>query len=547
MDTVKRWAYKKGFMLKKGSTGETHLLFNKGRLQILRDAEAAFLETYAKWIEDGRDLFVIEQRTSPTFRMFVDLDYETKKEVSKDELKTVCQCIQRTVLEQVGEHAARCVVSCADKPKATKDGLLKTGVHLVWPDIQVDSENALRLRTWVLAGLHETFGQNDWPKMVDISVYTRAGLRLNGSIKRAECTCRGRDDACNRCQGKGEVFDRRKYAPLVCYAGPSESPELLELCMSSISARVRLTSIRVPFGEERESTHIPQCESMLELEPELQERCHQGKGSRLEADNTLMGLLTRELGEAFPSCFKDGEELSDIVQMSGDDGNPYFLVHTNSCFCHNLGRCHNSNRVYFYIDSQRLLQKCFCTCNTTEGRKMGLCSQYSSAPHPNHYLLSFILHVALVLGFLVAFRKLAPHINNSLQARTEGTSREAIKATQARPPLAQRACHPVAFDKAADAIRKFELCESSFLEDKRHRSRTYLNAVEQSSRCMKHLYRLKRAMPNDMAAENRLDYFVDYIESTMTDSLRAMARQSKRGKALHHMPPTFPLASNVRQ
>lgn len=163
-----------------------------------------------------------------------------------------------------------------------------------------------------------------------------------------------------------------------------------------------------------------------------------------------------------------------------------------------------------------------------------------------HRLLSFFLHVTLVIAFITIFRKLAPQIHTFLQARS-AAGREASQATQAHPPLLNREAHPVAFDKAVDAIGKFERFERSFLDDARHRSRTYLNAVEQSSRCMKHLYRLKRALPNDMASENRIDYFTDSIEATMTQSLLAMARQLKTGKALHHMPPAFPLASNVRQ
>jgi hypothetical protein len=45
----------------------------------------------------------------------------------------------------------------------------------------------------------------------------------------------------------------------------------------------------------------------------------------------------------------------------------------------NLGRQHRSNHVYFRLDCQRdvLVQRCHCTCDTTEGRLSGQrCSEY---------------------------------------------------------------------------------------------------------------------------------------------------------------------------
>jgi hypothetical protein len=165
-----------------------------------------------------------------------------------------------------------------------------------------------------------------------------------------------------------------------------------------------------------------------------------------------------------------------------------------------------------------------------------------------HRLLSFVLHVTLVLAFVAASGRISKHYLPSIMQASTRSTKDEEKASQGRPPLTQRPFHPAAFDKATDAIKKFEACESSFLEDCRHRKRIYLNAVEQSSRCMKHLYRLKRALPNDMAAENRLDYFMDFIGATMTNSLLAMARRLKKKHTLHHHAHAdFPFASNMRE
>jgi hypothetical protein len=387
MDTVKRWAYDRGYLMKRGSNlKETHLLFNGGRLHIPREAEREFINLYAKWVDWKKDLFVIEQKTTHVFRMFVDLDYERKDDVSAAEVNTVSRAIHDVVVAVCKMESARCIVSTADSPKKMNDGSIKLGTHLVWPDIHVDSERALLLRQWIVLGLNDRFGRNEWEKMVDACVYTRSGLRLNGSIKEGPCSsCRGGKDSndapCKECHGRGKVYDRRKYVPSFCYLGDSEDLTLYENCVGSTFQQLLLTSIRLPIDELPDSIHVPECLGWDE-EEKAQTHLSSAQGFRLPEDPTLMDVLHSDLNQAFPRCFQAGEHLTDVTRMDGSEGRPYFIVHTPSRYCHNLGRCHRSNRVYFYIDGQKMLQKCFCACDTEEGRKMGPCKLYSSAPHP---------------------------------------------------------------------------------------------------------------------------------------------------------------------
>lgn len=162
----------------------------------------------------------------------------------------------------------------------------------------------------------------------------------------------------------------------------------------------------------------------------------------------------------------------------------------------------------------------------------------------DHRLLSFMLHLAIILFVIAAFPELRRRSSTLLQGAKGEVRDKKHKATQDHPPEALRIFHPVAYDKACRAIKRFEECESSFLYDTRHRTRTFYNALEQSSRCMKHLFRLKRALPNDMTADMRLDYFTDYMEEAMSRSLIAMNGQIKA--PVHHIHPTFPFASNYK-
>jgi hypothetical protein len=138
--------------------------------------------------------------------------------------------------------------------------------------------------------------------------------------------------------------------------------------------------------------------------------------------------------------------------------------------------------------------------------------------------LHFVLHAILILIFLYH----APKFIDSLQPPEEGIPRCGL------PPSSLRSGGPESFDKATNAIKKFEACENDFI--RRPREKTYINALEQSSRAMKHLWQLQRWMSNDVLAEARLRYFMDGLQNEMSSSLNAMRQQLPEDKGLHLYP-----------
>jgi hypothetical protein len=63
----------------------------------------------------------------------------------------------------------------------------------------------------------------------------------------------------------------------------------------------------------------------------------------------------------------------------------YYVVRTagrGSNFCLNLNADHKSNTIYFYVTVKGISQKCWCRCQTTEGRRHGLCKEWQSAATP---------------------------------------------------------------------------------------------------------------------------------------------------------------------
>ncbi|GAQ84219.1 hypothetical protein KFL_001810010 [Klebsormidium nitens] len=352
----------------------SHLLLNDGILRIPGEKETAFNNLYAKWWADGKWMYVVQKRTK-VFKLFVDLDYECVMEPSDNELVTVCLSIYSRVAELVGAAASRCIVSVADGTKRLKEGGFKRGVHIVWPDVCIDDTQALVLRRWLLVRLNDEFGQNSWEKVVDSNVYKGgSGLRMNGSMKMPTCeACGGRrEKSCKSCGGQGKVTDPRRYAVFRCFVNGTEDEGLLETCVRDLETQISLTSIRV-LSKGRVSVVIPPCDApeMDSGQPAFRQSSgaisHVQGGDRTEA-------VAREIRLAFPECFDQGERIENVQEFAGS----YYLAHTNSKYCNNLGRPHNSNRIYFYLSAGYMFQKCYCTCETLKGRSQGLCQHYRS-------------------------------------------------------------------------------------------------------------------------------------------------------------------------
>jgi hypothetical protein len=58
------------------------------------------------------------------------------------------------------------------------------------------------------------------------------------------------------------------------------------------------------------------------------------------------------------------------------------VIQTDSKYCENVGKAHSSNHIWFKVhESGTICQRCFCTCDTTRGRKKGFCKDFSGQEH----------------------------------------------------------------------------------------------------------------------------------------------------------------------
>lgn len=159
MREINRWLGKKS---------ATHLLLDGGVLSVKEEEYEAFKRAYLNDIAKGEKLCVVEKKTTPCFRFFVDIDYTG--DFSLDFEKIVKE-LYRIV------RLGPCVVSKAE-PRVTPKGT-KYGVHVVWYESVVDKKTANSIRLKIL----DELGHEDWEKIIDASVYSGSGLRMIWSYK----------------------------------------------------------------------------------------------------------------------------------------------------------------------------------------------------------------------------------------------------------------------------------------------------------------------------------------------------------------------------
>ena len=155
---------------KEASAPVTHVLLNGGILSV--DDPSSFHAFYIDSLLHNKKLYVVEQKTD-TFRFFVDLDYKAPEAMTGDELLRIC----RIMCSVIGQA---CLVALTD-PRMIGT-LVKTGVHIHWPDLHVTKQEAIQWRSQIIMALREEI-EYDWASAIDISVYQGSGLRMLWSYK----------------------------------------------------------------------------------------------------------------------------------------------------------------------------------------------------------------------------------------------------------------------------------------------------------------------------------------------------------------------------
>ena len=368
----KQWCLEQGFT--KGSE-LSHVLMDGGTLYVPFDRLSDFYKAYVQCIKGGEQLFVVEQKTR-CYNFFLDIDYKHSEALDVDHIRMLSLDICAKV-ESLG-LPSRCLI-CVAKPKK-KDNIIKTGVHLNWPDLTVCQESAICLMYHVISTLQITHPNENWFHHIDKSVYgdietgsRGSGFRMPWSHKKAKhVDCGGK--GCSVCEHTGKLTEG-EYIPIYTYTdGIHEcSSQPTEELMWMATIRTQQNPIEVPM------TRFP--------------RFKKKEGTFTESqikDEIKNEELKAEL-ETFIRKNMDGQSKARIRKMFKNKTN--YLIETTSKFCSNLGREHNSNHVWFLVAQDgTIVQKCFCRCETMEGRKYGFCKDYSSRSHKLPKTISSIFY-----------------------------------------------------------------------------------------------------------------------------------------------------------
>ena len=422
----------------KKNTGKepTHLDMMNGKFSILEEAASAkfpldneefFLKLYALVYLQGKKMWFIETRT-PVFRFFMDLDFEQPESLTPVKIELIAFVVNRSIKKFFLEENTRmiccttsfkkvqcsgCVCECSGdsncvackgtgrtgknskgKPCDKCQGIhrikKKTGVHLIWPELYVSTQQCLDMRETVIADLISTFGTrsqpfNDWTDVVDNSVYRMSGLRMVGSRKAEVCpNCKGKrkvaDEDCVECRRSGRVDRGRPYAPLFVTDtnGRRDSNKEKEY-ESNYYLLILDTKIRTNKCATT-GFHIPEGFPLAEAEEKKKNKKTPQRFARIGIDSPE--------AEAMQTFFKTcpqpkyAELVVTSVLKSSKASNTYLVNVTglNCTYCQNVGRAHKSNRIFFVVSPDGVSQRCHDTSEKLESdMKYGLCRDYLSA------------------------------------------------------------------------------------------------------------------------------------------------------------------------
>jgi hypothetical protein len=282
--------------------------------------------------------------------------------------------------------------------------------------------------------------QNSWEEILDTSIYDANGLRLVGSHKTEVCPdCKQSGlrkrtysqqqqqqqqqqqhdiPVCDRCNGHMKLDGGRQYMPKYYLRDGKIHEEWTRKVRRGLDIIIRddtgkkravieLCSIRCPLINEsssgfaivneqmiRSTTITPRPQSPREslyrqIDTEygtykMPEEDFKGmakwKQKQFISPNSEIFRLLQDYihSKSFPSywrnlhihnIFTNSKQSFYIMNIRGE-GQRYCLNNRNGN--------HKSNSIYFYITSEGMYQRCFCSCQTTENRKHGMCENFSS-------------------------------------------------------------------------------------------------------------------------------------------------------------------------
>ncbi len=424
LTNVKKWILQNGFFIKNGDDRPyTHLLLDGGKIHIPYKRLTEFRRKYAASIYMGEKNYMCECRTN-IFKFFVDLDFEDTEKVPDDVMKQYVIDIQHVLVDffkndnnpEIQDSDFTVLVATTTTKNITKNGkdYIKTACHPIWPKLYVNQKVAMIIRKALIQFFESKYGErhpdNLWKDVFDPTVYTSNGLRMIGSYKMSWCkVCnrgRNKDDFCELCFGNGKIHENRTYmvTDVLDLYGNSNTDYLQQLekdivqMVTDSSIVTDLNYMVHSLPEEYPEWYDPnkfEFDDTATLKTKAKKAYPFGNrrtpddelGAKelnlrkpISANDDKFKKLERFIKNTMPDVYKNIAILDVHICNDGDEY--YYVARTNSRFCMNVSRHHNSSTIFFLINRYGVYQKCFCRKETTNGRKFGICKKYASQRRP---------------------------------------------------------------------------------------------------------------------------------------------------------------------
>jgi hypothetical protein len=222
------------------------------------------------------------------------------------------------------------------------------------------NDTAMCLRQGIVQRLNECTIklEKPWEDIIDETIYTRNGFRMVGSDKMDK---------------KKQSENRPIDLSFVMDSNGEINEDYYERLRNNTRALITETSIRLVLDAFLDIGMDIKVPIWLEEDPLVKRRSMRGNSTQgIVVENKEHILIEKFIKEKLPKYY------ANTVRVMTRYPDQNILIKINSKYCMNIGRDHNSCGVYLFATPKGVYQKCLCPCNVLNGRKNGLCMNYTS-------------------------------------------------------------------------------------------------------------------------------------------------------------------------
>ena len=340
-----------------------------GKLFVPSDSyDTEFMPIYRDAIKDGEKLYLIECRTEPLFKWHADIDLLFDSEVTELEIGEIIKTIGSAISISENLKIPKPLVVLRTTPKNHKN-LIKTGIHIICPTLEVDAERAVVIQQKSVELLNKAKlnckNEGGWEDAFDTSVYNGSGLRMTGSRKMDICECRKKQNEsvnCKICNGKGKLDGGRPYELFGVW---STTGDIMNSWKDALKTNFLLLCQKSSIKCLHSGGTLQQTKGKVARKVIMSK--HQNKASSILFDKGV------RLAELCNDCPHEYKNLGVMSVAKVEDISFLSVIGDSQHYCGNVGRNHSNSNIYFMVRGSHIYQRCYCKKYECNWKKITLC------------------------------------------------------------------------------------------------------------------------------------------------------------------------------